>query len=166
MTSEVLYYSKRRILRPRSTLQCSSQTGCSSKGPFPQEVRHARGVSAASLQCQASARLVTTVSAPLLVCPHSQGPADNLDTPPSRLTVNPGSPIGPGNPVAPGLPWPPGSPFSPVGPSRPYRSTKISVSQERGHHLSICDQLWHARVAPFVQGRVSRMVPISQMTCH
>lgn len=77
------------------------------------------GVSAASQQCQAPTRLLTAGSGTLLMCPRLQLPADNLDTQPPRLTVNPGSPIGPGNPVAPGLPWPPGSPFSPVGPSRP-----------------------------------------------
>ena len=106
---------------------------------------------------------MTTARAPLLACPGPQLPADNLDTLPSRLTVNPGSPIGPGNPVVPGLPWPPGSPFSPVGPSRPYRSTKISVSQEQGHQVGLCDQPWHAHMAPFLQGQVSRMVPISQI---
>lgn len=145
------------------TLPCSTRSSCSSRGPslprsHPRPGR--REVSAASLQGQASARLVMTMRGTLARVPSS---ADNLHTPPSRLTVNPGSPIGPGNPVAPGLPWPPGSPFSPVGPSRPYRSTKISVSQERGRRSSICDQLWHAGVAPFLQGQGSSMVPISQM---
>lgn len=68
------------------------------------------------------------------MCPHLQLPVDTLDIRSSRLTVNPGSPMGPGNPVAPGLPSSPGSPFSPVGPSRPYRSTKISVSEAQSHH--------------------------------